>query len=168
MQRGSEFFKLNLGALKASKNQIRLPKSKFPFSGIKSEPLLFYNRCCLSCRFALSFNPDSLPSCSLHEISVDSDLWLMNRGHPNDHTFKTENHPPTKKLWLFKNHASAVSFWHFGNESASVLLLHWLPNPFRIPILMQPWYNSRPSLRYSFYAHFCLLSFKTSPPPPPA
>ena len=41
MQRGSEFFKLNLGALKASKNQIWIPKSKFPFSDIKSELLLF-------------------------------------------------------------------------------------------------------------------------------
>ena len=49
----------------------------------------------------------------------------------------------------------------FGT-SASVLLLHWLPNPFHIPIVLQPLVQFMPFcsifMLALFYAYFCLLS----------
>jgi len=61
---------------------------------------------------------------------IPQDLWL-NRGHCRDHTIKTI-HPKKIDSSNFMLLAS-----RFGTL-ALVLLLHWLPNPICIPIVMQP------------------------------
>ena len=58
-------FKLKLGFKVLPKS----PKSNFLSFRFQIRTIAVYNRCCLSCRFALTFNLDSLPSYSLHDIS---------------------------------------------------------------------------------------------------
>ena len=65
------------------------PKSYFlPFRS-QIWIIAFYNRCCLSCRFALSFNLDSLPSWSLQgclkqmliKAACNGTFWAVSKQH---------------------------------------------------------------------------------------